>query len=111
MGSWNNDDRVRVRAYHLWEAEGRPEGREGEFWARALQFEQQESDAGQGADPPKTKHAAAAKFSPAKSAKVANALQPPESKKAPKRRSRAVTAKDVAGFAAMHMQPASAERG
>ena len=82
MDSWNNEDKVRVRAYHLWEAEGRPEGREGEFWTHALQLEQQESAPGNVAGPPKTKHAAAAKSSPAKSAK---ALQPPESKKAPKR--------------------------
>ena len=111
MDSWNNEDKVRVRAYHLWEAEGRPEGREGEFWARALQFEQQESAPGQGADPLKTKRATAAKSSPARSAKVANALQPPESKKAPKRRSRTLAAKGAAGSAAMHMQLASAERG
>jgi Protein of unknown function (DUF2934) len=29
------EDRIRVRAYHLWEASGRPPGREQEFWARA----------------------------------------------------------------------------
>ncbi len=27
---------VRVRAYHIWEAEGRPEGRASEHWAQAL---------------------------------------------------------------------------
>ena len=27
--------RVRERAYHLWEADGRPHGREHEFWERA----------------------------------------------------------------------------
>jgi hypothetical protein len=26
---------IRIRAYHLWEQEGRPEGRELEFWHRA----------------------------------------------------------------------------
>jgi hypothetical protein len=26
---------VQERAYHLWEAEGRPHGRESEFWERA----------------------------------------------------------------------------
>ena len=110
MDSWNNEDRVRVRAYHLWEAEGRPEGREGEFWARALQFEQQESAPAQASGPPKAKRAATAKSSPAKPAKTADALRLPESKEAPKRRSRAIAAKGAAGSAAMHMQPASAER-
>ncbi len=108
MDSWNNEDKVRVRAYHLWEAEGRLEGREGEFWVRALQLEQQESTPGQGAGPPKRKRAAAAKSSPAKPAKAA--LQPPESKEAPKRRARVIAGKDATGSAAMHMQPASAER-
>lgn len=107
MDGWNNEDRVRVRAYHLWEAEGRPEGREGEFWARALQLEQQESASDRAAGPPKAKRAAAAKSSPAKSAK---ALRPPENKEAPKRRSRAIAGKGAAGAATMHMQPASAER-
>ena len=29
------EQRVRVRAYHLWEEAGRPHGQTGEFWARA----------------------------------------------------------------------------
>jgi hypothetical protein len=29
------DERVRLRAYYLWEAEGRPLGRNDEFWDRA----------------------------------------------------------------------------
>jgi hypothetical protein len=29
------DQRIRERAYHLWEEEGRPEGREAEYWERA----------------------------------------------------------------------------
>lgn len=39
--AWLNDtlrranDALRVRAYYLWEAAGRPEGRELEFWAQA----------------------------------------------------------------------------
>lgn len=28
--------RVRLRAYYLWEAEGRPHGRDQEYWHRAL---------------------------------------------------------------------------
>jgi hypothetical protein len=29
------EERIRVRAYHLWEASGRPPGRDQEFWQRA----------------------------------------------------------------------------
>ena len=31
-------DRVRVRAYHIWEANGRPPGRDEEFWQRACEM-------------------------------------------------------------------------
>jgi hypothetical protein len=31
------EDRIRSRAYELWEAEGRPEGREVDHWLRAAQ--------------------------------------------------------------------------
>lgn len=30
------EQKVRVVAYHLWEDEGRPEGRETDYWFRAL---------------------------------------------------------------------------
>ncbi len=30
------DERVRIRAYHLWERDGRPHGRNEEYWVRAL---------------------------------------------------------------------------
>ncbi len=30
------DERVRIRAYHLWERDGRPLGRNDEYWTRAL---------------------------------------------------------------------------
>ncbi|MGY3630902.1 DUF2934 domain-containing protein [Bradyrhizobium sp. Lot33] len=30
-----NDHEIRVRAHRLWEAAGRPEGRDEEFWRRA----------------------------------------------------------------------------
>ncbi|HET8997610.1 MAG TPA: DUF2934 domain-containing protein [Acetobacteraceae bacterium] len=30
--------RIRERAYHLWEAEGRPHGRDQEFWERAREL-------------------------------------------------------------------------
>jgi hypothetical protein len=29
------EERIRQRAYHLWEAEGRPDGRDEEYWERA----------------------------------------------------------------------------
>ncbi|MCC6736167.1 MAG: DUF2934 domain-containing protein [Bauldia sp.] len=31
-----NESAVRVRAYEIWEAEGRPDGRETEHWLKAL---------------------------------------------------------------------------
>jgi DUF2934 family protein len=31
----DDEARIRERAYHLWEADGRPHGREREFWERA----------------------------------------------------------------------------
>ena len=33
--AFDTDDHIRVRAYHLWEASGRPEGRDREFWEQA----------------------------------------------------------------------------
>ena len=32
------EDRIRERAYYLWEASGRPSGREVEFWHRACEM-------------------------------------------------------------------------
>ena len=37
--------RVRERAYHLWEAGGRPHGREREFWERAEELVGMEENA------------------------------------------------------------------
>ncbi len=38
-----NDERVRVRAYELWEKDGRPHGRNDEYWEEALrQIQEQE---------------------------------------------------------------------
>ena len=31
----NSEHRIRERAYHLWEADGSPEGRAQEYWERA----------------------------------------------------------------------------
>ena len=32
-------DRIRKRAYHLWEMDGRPDGREVEYWERARELD------------------------------------------------------------------------
>jgi len=45
------EERIRQRAYHLWEADGRPEGRETEFWERAETFIGMEDSAGAGQFP------------------------------------------------------------
>ncbi len=34
-----HEQRVRDRAYHLWEADGRPDGNAGEYWERARELE------------------------------------------------------------------------
>jgi hypothetical protein len=35
--AFETEDHIRVRAYHLWEANGRPDGRDLEFWEQARQ--------------------------------------------------------------------------
>jgi hypothetical protein len=40
--------RIRERAYHLWEADGRPEGRAEEFWERARELIGMEESTGAG---------------------------------------------------------------
>lgn len=47
----DGEDAVRVRAYHLWEEAGRPEGRDGEFWARASEPERQGASDGEASTP------------------------------------------------------------
>ncbi len=53
--SWQigrNDERVRLRAYHLWEQDGRPHGRNDEYWQFALrQIQEEEQDAAVMPDP------------------------------------------------------------
>lgn len=44
-----SDDLLRERAYHLWEVEGRQEGREQEYWDRAKA--QIDEEAGQPGEP------------------------------------------------------------
>lgn len=64
----DGEQRIRDRAYHLWEAAGRPHGRDGEFWDRAVHEE----------------HAAAAKPAVVTPVAVARAGKPnkPAAKKA-----------------------------
>ena len=33
------DEQIRTRAYHLWLADGRPEGRDMEYWERAKELQ------------------------------------------------------------------------
>ena len=40
--------RIRERAYHLWEADGRPHGRDREFWERARELIAIEDNPGAG---------------------------------------------------------------
>ena len=58
--SHDADHRIRERAYHLWEAAGRPHGREHEFWVEANRLEREGA-----APPPPAKKASAAKAKPA----------------------------------------------
>ena len=43
--------RIRERAYHLWEADGCPAGRETEYWERARELDAIASSAGAGQRP------------------------------------------------------------
>jgi hypothetical protein len=43
--------RIRERAYHLWEADGRPQGRDLEYWERARELVGMEQSAGAGLMP------------------------------------------------------------
>ncbi len=42
------EQRVRERAYHLWESEGKPFGRDIEYWERARELIGMEESAGSG---------------------------------------------------------------
>ncbi len=44
----DREQRVRERAYHLWEADGKPHGRDKEFWERARELIGMEESAGAG---------------------------------------------------------------
>jgi hypothetical protein len=42
------EQRVRERAYHLWETDGKPHGRDVEYWDRARELVGMEESAGSG---------------------------------------------------------------
>jgi hypothetical protein len=46
-----HQERIRERAYHLWEADGRPDGRDLEYWERARELVGIEESAGAGLAP------------------------------------------------------------
>lgn len=49
MMDGDSDEAIRIRAYHLWQKEGCPDGRDLEFWERARLIEQADAAAGPGA--------------------------------------------------------------
>jgi hypothetical protein len=50
------EERVRERAYHLWEADGKPHGRDVEYWQRARELIAMEESAGAGLLPNPAAH-------------------------------------------------------
>lgn len=78
----HDDAAIRERAYLLWEQEGRPHGREMEFWSRAeVAMAETEQMQELSAPPPKPKRAAASRIKDSasaagKAAKAATALKP-----------------------------------
>ncbi len=50
------EQRVRERAYHLWESEGKPHGRDVEYWERARELIGMEESAGSGLLPNPQSH-------------------------------------------------------
>lgn len=52
----DREQRVRERAYHLWEADGKPHGRDVEYWERARELIGMEESAGSGLLPNPQNH-------------------------------------------------------
>ncbi len=50
------EHRVRERAYHLWEADGKPHGRDVEYWERARELVAMEDNPGTGLLPNPQSH-------------------------------------------------------
>ncbi|MFL9959066.1 DUF2934 domain-containing protein [Paraburkholderia nemoris] len=53
MDNVSREEKIRARAYELWEKDGSPEGRADEYWERArAQIDEEESaDDGSGTEP------------------------------------------------------------
>ena len=85
----DREARIRERAYHLWESDGKPYGRDVEFWQRARQLVAREQDNLQThAEPEAVKPVPAAPVAtpaPARAAApTARRRKPPASRKPPK---------------------------
>ena len=50
------EHRIRERAYHLWEQDGRPHGRDQEYWERARELVAMEDNAGAAQLPNPSQH-------------------------------------------------------
>lgn len=57
----DREQRVRERAYHLWETDGKPNGRDVEYWERARELIGMEESAGSGLLPNPQTHPEAAR--------------------------------------------------
>jgi hypothetical protein len=62
--------RVRERAYHLWEADGKPHGRDVEYWERARELVGMEESAGSGLLPNPQSHPESVRESPVEEAEI-----------------------------------------
>ena len=70
---------IRERAFHLWEADGSPEGREMDYWLRA----EQDHDAGM--PKPQRKARGSVKSSSARAAKAGSSAKKAAKPKSPSR--------------------------
>ncbi|REG60767.1 hypothetical protein B0G80_3579 [Paraburkholderia sp. BL6669N2] len=54
MDNDSREEKIRARAYELWEKDGSPEGRADEYWEQArFQIDEEESKADDNGDGPK----------------------------------------------------------
>lgn len=95
---------IREQAYYLWEKDGRPFGRDAEYWSRAEgELAQMLTAGAQLKAAPKAREPAAAKAKPAK----AEALKAPAAKAKPVK---AAAAKAVKGAKAIKAEPGKAPK-
>ncbi|CAB3795452.1 hypothetical protein LMG28614_04178 [Paraburkholderia ultramafica] len=56
MDNVSQEEKIRVRAYELWEKDGSPEGRADEYWEQArIQIDEEESEADRNGEDPKSR--------------------------------------------------------